>query len=315
MKPKLQIWLELETRCNLRCQFCYNYWRGAPQDEPSQIATARLLPALDTLLDAADCSSITISGGEPLLRRDLFAILEHIHERGIPMVLTTNGTLLTSERVRALMNAGISTFQIPFLSPDATVHDALSGAECFRKTLRALIALKEAAANVLVVFVATRSNLRHFAGVMEVCAALGINEVIFNRFVPSGLGQKNREALGVPTEDELYEVLIDANRFAESKEMRIHLGVPIRSLSAGPGTLTRVTTTSCPVGLGQSRWTIGPDGNVRRCNDSEHAIGNLLSGAATMLLNERRSEMPALSNMDGFQPCRILNNKSLVQLR
>src|SRR5437899_10033234 len=90
MKPKIQIWLELETRCNLRCQFCYNYWRGEPFEEPMQIPVPALLPALDVLLDGVDCSSITISGGEPLLRKDLFAILDHVHKCSITIVITMN---------------------------------------------------------------------------------------------------------------------------------------------------------------------------------------------------------------------------------
>jgi MoaA/NifB/PqqE/SkfB family radical SAM enzyme len=136
----------------------------------------------------------------------------------------------------------------------------------FRNTLSALIGLKEAGANTLAVFVVTKRNLDGFVRVLEVCSALGLKEVIFNRFVPAGLGLKNRDVIGVPSDSELCEALILANRFAISRDMRIYLGVPIKSQPGFFDRLPAITPTSCPVGIGQSRWTVGPDGRVRRCN-------------------------------------------------
>ncbi len=244
MKPKIQLWLELETRCNLRCQFCYNYWRGGDVAGPPALNTGDLINALDVLFEDVDCTSIAISGGEPLLHQNLFLILRHMHLRGVPMILTTNGTLLTPDLIQDLMGTGIVTFQIPFLSADARTHDDLSGSACFDQTLRALLLLKQAGANVVPVFVATQRNLGDFTSVLEVSAAFGIEEVIFNRFVPAGFGLQNRARLGVPSDVALSSTLVVANRCAETLNMRIFLGVPVALNPDVSAQLTRVTTVS-----------------------------------------------------------------------
>src|ERR1044072_7152246 len=141
-KPRVQIWYELETRCNLHCKFCFNFWKDGVSRAPDKLSTVDTLRCLKRLFDVVDCEKLTISGGEPLLRDDLYEILGFIKGHGIPMILTTNSTLLDSRNISRLMGAGILTFQIPFHSTDKTLHDMLSGEECWSKTLNAFILLK-----------------------------------------------------------------------------------------------------------------------------------------------------------------------------
>src|SRR5918911_1229962 len=110
-RPRVEIWYELETRCNLHCKFCFNYWKEGEARAPRRLPTAETLEGLRRLLDAVDCEKLTVSGGEPLLREDLFDLLALVKSRGIPMVLTTNGLLLDAEMIDRLRGAGVVTFQ------------------------------------------------------------------------------------------------------------------------------------------------------------------------------------------------------------
>lgn len=310
-KPRVEIWYELETRCNLHCKFCFNYWKEGDTRAPRRLPTAETLEGLSRLFDAVICEKLTLSGGEPLLREDLFDLLALVKSRGIPMVLTTNGTLLDAEMIGRLMSAGVVTFQVPFHSADQARHDFLSGGECWRQTLQAFISLREAGAKTLAVFVATKLNLGDFCGVLEICAALGLREVIFNRFIPSGLGVRHREVIGVPEDGELLPVLFEANALAERLGLRIHLGVPVE-LSAGVRhALSRVTTASCPVREGQTRWTVDAECNLRRCNHSGRSVGNILNGGLNVLLAELATT-PA--ETDKIQCCQFLEPVRLYQI-
>jgi len=183
-KPKIEIWLELETRCNLNCKFCFNFWKDGHSKAPMKLSTQDTLKGLEKLFGVVECEKISISGGEPLLREDIFEILRFIQSYEIPMILTTNGIGLDTTLIARFMEAGISTFQIPFHSANQKTHNFLSGVDCWKDTLEVFVLLKENAATLIPVFVATSLNLNHLIGVMELCNILDINEIIFNRFVP-----------------------------------------------------------------------------------------------------------------------------------
>lgn len=314
-KPKVEIWYELETRCNLHCKFCFNYWKDGIQQSPRRLSTGDSLECLRRLFDAVECEKMSISGGEPLLREDLYDILAFIKGHDIPMVLTTNSTLLNPQNILRLMDSGILTFQVPFHSANQALHDKLSGAECWRDTLKAFISLRENGANVIAVFVATRLNLKEFGGVLEVCGALGIEEIIFNRFVPSGLGLKNRHLIGVPDDTEIIPVLIEANQLARNLNLQIHLGVPVDISPELRGQLDHISTASCPVAFGQTRWTLDAEGNIRRCNHSAAAIGNLLNGGADNLLKEINNSSYNQKKDEEIQPCQFIETNRLVQIQ
>src|SRR3989442_451175 len=70
-------------------------------------------------------------------------------------------------------------------------------------------------------------NLPGFPGVVAAWDSLGLVEVVFNRFVPSGLGSIYRETIGVPSDEELLPVLTEGDRQAARYGIAIQLGVPI----------------------------------------------------------------------------------------
>jgi MoaA/NifB/PqqE/SkfB family radical SAM enzyme len=313
-KPTVQIWYELETRCNLHCKFCFNFWKDGSSKAPNKLDRSKTIKVLEVLFSLVCCEKITISGGEPLLREDLFAILRFIKAHNTPTVLTTNSTLLDRRNITKLRLSGIGTFQVPLHSICEEMHDMLSGAECWKRTLHALIMLKESGANVVVVFVATQINLPHFLDVMEVCSLLGINEIIFNRFIPSGSGIKNRQLIGVPTDNEIIAVLLEGNEKARQLGSRIHLGVPVQIPSDLRNALDRISLASCPVSTGQTRWTIDVAGNVRRCNHSGASVANLLSGDTKQWISEINAGSQTSSPEGMIQSCGILKS-DLVQIQ
>lgn len=304
-RPEIEIWFEAETRCNLACKFCFNYWKDGNSSAPKRITGEKTLEALALVFQEFTCSKMTISGGEPLLREDLLDIVRFCSCRGASVVLASNGTLLTPERIGSLTGAGVATFEISVHSVDARTHDDLSGKACWEEAIAAIFQLRAAGANVVPVFVATHRNVAHFPVVVKMLCRIGIRHFIFNRFVPTGLGLLHRDYLGVPDAPELIRCLVDADELAQACGATIHLGNPIELTPRDRERLSSVRFTSCPVTAGQKRWTLDVAGNLRRCNQSGISIGNVFSGGIELVKRELCQAEP--HNTAQTRPCKILH--------
>ncbi len=118
--------LVVNYTCNLACSFC-RAWHsadGAREGEP--ISRQDLDLALDDLAHLG-CLGVGITGGEPLLRKDLGEIVEGIHRRGMLAHVNTNGTLLDGARARELISCGVDSFNVSVDSAHPDSHDALRG--------------------------------------------------------------------------------------------------------------------------------------------------------------------------------------------
>ena len=131
MKPQAEapflIALNLTQRCNLACAHCYldaETLRGGSADE---LRTEEVQDLLDQVAVRGAGTMVVLTGGEPLARRDLEAIVAHGADRDLAMVVGSNGTLLTKRRVRSLRDAGALGMGISVDSLDADYHDDFRG--------------------------------------------------------------------------------------------------------------------------------------------------------------------------------------------
>ncbi len=116
----LGVQLDLTYRCNERCIHCY-----LDHDDHGEMSTAEIKDVLDQMAGAG-VFFLTLSGGEILMRRDFFEILEHARARTFCIKLKTNGVLIRrkeAERIRAL---GVESVQISVYSHRPEVHDAIT---------------------------------------------------------------------------------------------------------------------------------------------------------------------------------------------
>src|SRR4030042_869324 len=132
-RPRIQsLIFEVTQRCNHACLHCYNVWHGAdgaPSDYPrGELDTERTLALLGKALDETACSHVTPTGGEPLLRGDLNAILDYLRGRNLPVTIISNGRLLGEAAAGDCLDRGVGLFGLPLLCPQRGGHDPLSGA-------------------------------------------------------------------------------------------------------------------------------------------------------------------------------------------
>lgn len=171
----------LTHRCNLSCAMC-----GV-----GHLPTADGAAELDTdgwraVFDAAGrlrTRIVSISGGEVLLRADLYDLIAHARSRGMAVHVCTNATLIDASVAGALRDAGAHTVSLSLDGHDAASHDALRGGGSFDATVRGIRALRECAPGVRlgVNVLLSRRNHREAPAVVELAESLGAHQV---RFMP-----------------------------------------------------------------------------------------------------------------------------------
>ncbi len=179
----------LTDRCNLRCAFCYAGCEAAPSDGADPMTTRQVKRVLGRIRHQARVPSVSFTGGEPTLRRDLPELVRHAAGTlGMRVNLISNGTLITARLAQALAAAGLASAQVSIEAPDAGLHDAITGvAGSFERSAAAVDHLRSAGVTVHANTTLNRRNL----GVAVRMAAfsrevLGCDRFSMNMVIPAG---------------------------------------------------------------------------------------------------------------------------------
>jgi len=266
---------EITQRCNHECLHCYNPWKCRPAYPLGELTTDETLAMLAKMLDETKASLVSISGGEPMLRPDVYEVVDFLVERGATINLITNGSLLDEAAVGRLAPDKISIFELPLLSVERKIHDTLSGREgAFDRVTLAVADLKAAGQMVVCVFVATKLNLPTWRETAELAVALGADGIMFNRFNPGGRGAENVERLQASPED-LTAALDTAEEISAEYDFPISCSIAMPPCLFDTDKYERLTFGFCAAGTERAYYTLDPMGNVRPCNHSPTVLGNI----------------------------------------
>lgn len=119
--------LNLTRRCNLACAHCYLDAGARAATDPEELGTDEVRALIDDIAALGGETMVVLTGGEPLLRRDIEPIAAHAAGLGLMVVVGTNGMALTRWRVATLQGAGVAGVGISVDSLDPERHDAFRG--------------------------------------------------------------------------------------------------------------------------------------------------------------------------------------------
>jgi radical SAM protein with 4Fe4S-binding SPASM domain len=169
--------IELTHRCNLACVHCYVNLPAADRAaQRREMSAAQIRRVVDELVELGTLS-LTLTGGEPLLRPDFAEIYSDIHDRGILVTVYTNATLIT-ERILSLFEArppaGVDITQYGF---SAATYDAVTdaGDGQYARFRRGLERLRAAGVKVSLKTIAMRKNAAEVPAIREFARALGVD--------------------------------------------------------------------------------------------------------------------------------------------
>jgi heme b synthase len=183
---RLLAW-ETTRRCNLSCVHC----RAGAKDEyyPDELTTAEGEAFLKDLRSMGQ-PVVILTGGEPLLRDDIFHLARFGSDLGLRMVMAVNGTLLTPEIAVRLKEVGIQRLSISLDGPDRASHDAFRGQEgAYEGALRGMQAAREAGLEFQINTTVTRTNLPDIPAIQELAVQLGAVAHHIFLLVPTGRGR------------------------------------------------------------------------------------------------------------------------------
>jgi radical SAM protein with 4Fe4S-binding SPASM domain len=182
--------INLTRRCNLHCPHCY-LDAGARRDgSRNELSTAEVQGLLDEVVGRSNETMVVLTGGEPLLRKDLEDIIAFGAERGLAMVVGTNGTALTDRRVRSLKQAGALGAGISVDSLDEHYHDQFRGlAGSWQKTLAGIEACRRHALSFQIHFSITDANAHELPAMIDFARACGARVLNIFFLVCTGRGE------------------------------------------------------------------------------------------------------------------------------
>jgi len=172
--------------CNLKCVHCYN--DSGIGKSFNDITTDKAKAVLDDLADYG-VPSVLFSGGEPLMRHDLFELIPYAASKGLRTVISTNGTLITADTAKKIKDYGVSYVGIS-LDGIGPINDKFRGVDgAFDKAVTGIRNCMAANVRVGLRLTLTKRNVQDLESLFDFFEAEGIERACFYHLVPSGRGQ------------------------------------------------------------------------------------------------------------------------------
>ncbi|MBI5441035.1 MAG: radical SAM protein [Deltaproteobacteria bacterium] len=301
----------LTERCNLACTHCYQ--TGAASAE---LTLAELLAVADEVAEAVDAwgelcdapmaPAFHLTGGEPLLRPELFDLLAALNAGGFAAWLLTNGTLVDQRAADRLAETCLAGAQVSLEGPEE-VHDRIRGRGSFEAAIRGVGRLLASGVRVDLNVTLSRLNAPHVHELVAIARATGVQRIGFSRLVPWGRGSELEAQMLDPAElREVYRTLASAG----TDGLAISTRDPLTSAEEAHR-LGDVPVGGCAAGL----WgvTLMPDGTLYPCRRLPLPIGNLRTDSLREVwansevlqrLRDKTSYTGACGRCDRWADCR-----------
>ncbi len=184
-KKPVVVW-NTTRRCNLHCVHCYT--ESKDKAYPNELSHQEGLALIDQLADFG-VPVMMLSGGEPLYRPDVLELACYAAGRGVRVVLSTNGSLITSEMAQEIKRAGVSYVGVS-LDGIGPVHDRFRGVKgTFQRSLEGIRHCQEAGVKVGLRFTITRYNYHQVEDIFQLVEEQGIQRLCFYHLVYVGRGK------------------------------------------------------------------------------------------------------------------------------
>lgn len=269
-------------RCNLKCRHCYSRSEVLPDDPSPEVRmdVARRLAG-------AHVFEVGLGGGEPLMVKAVYDVVEVLSGVGTYVNVTTNGYFVNEANAARLQAAGLGRLYVSFDGMDPETHDGVRGAGAFERALMAVQVAHDAGLDVALSAVLGKHNIHTIERYVTFAADNGVGTVQFKKFRPVGNGSAHmRDYLLSPAEGlDLWERI---------NALPTQPGVKVQYFDEE---FAKLSGESCP--CGRSSLTVRPNGDLGPCPYAPLTIGNLLTDD----LRQIWTEHPALLRMRSQETC------------
>jgi radical SAM protein with 4Fe4S-binding SPASM domain len=266
--PLVLSW-NVTLKCNLKCSHCYiNAKESRLPDELSTDAAKMLIHQITEVSRPL----LILSGGEPLLREDIYEIIRYGADRGLRMGMGSNGMLIDDEVTKRLEDAGMGTVAVSLDSSVPERHDEFRGVKgCWEHAVDAIKSLKKSRIQVQVNSTVTPQNYDEVDDVMALAESLGVENFHLFFLVPTGRGTDIEDITPRMYEDMITSTLAKTTKY---------------KLNVKPSCAPQFMRVAKEQGVDMSRWVRGcmaglyycriyPSGEVTPCPYMPLNLGNV----------------------------------------
>ena len=214
---RLLFW-ETTTGCNLECIHCRRL-EVAAEMARLDLSTEHARDMIASLPETGR-PILVFSGGEPLMRRDLFELAAYANSLDIPIALATNGTMITEPLARQIKEVGVRRVSISFDGPDAPTHDVFRGKGAFDASINGFNALRRQGMSMQINTTIAKHNYHKLDDTYRLAMDLGADALHIFMLVPVGCGASLDEAVMIGPDE--YEKALNWI-YDRSLEGKIHL--------------------------------------------------------------------------------------------
>ena len=297
-KP-IPLWLlaELTYACPLQCPYCSN-----PLDfhrHKHELITEEWLDVLRQAR-ALGAAQLGLSGGEPLVRRDLEALIRGARELGYYTNLITSGVGMDAARIRAFKEAGLDHIQVSFQASSEVLNDFVGGTRSFQHKLEMARQVKAHGYPMVLCVVIHRLNIDQMSQILDMAARLNADFVELANTQYYGWALHNRDRL-LPTREQLQRAEAVAHDYQARFKGRMKILYVVPDYYED-------RPKACMNGWGNIFLTVAPDGTALPCQAARQLPGIEFPNVRDADLRWIWNDSPAFNRFRGFdwmkEPCR-----------
>ena len=279
--PRIISW-NITLRCPLKCAHCYV--DAGEREAEGVLSTEEAFGVIDQICETGK-PVVVLSGGEPLMREDIFAIARYGTDKGLRMVMGTSGYLLDQAMAKKLHEAGIKTVAISIDSADPAIHDAFRGKDgVWERAVQAIHFCHDEEIGVQINMSVMQSALSDVREVLEVGTALGIRDYqLFSRFRQGGPGRSNPGSAG-DYEELIRQIMIKYEN--SDLQIRPTCAPQFRRIADDLGIQNPTWGRGCIAGISYCR--IYANGDVTPCPYLPVSAGNVRTASFAEIWNNSR---------------------------
>lgn len=240
--------VEVTYRCNLSCKHCYIPYSYRFKNELSKEKIFQLIEELSQLGGLY----LTISGGEPFLRKDIFELISFAKQKNFYVVVFTNGSLINEDTVKKLVLSKVDRIEISIYG-DKDVHNKFVGSDVFDKVISSIKLLKKHKIDVCLKTVLTKENINSYGFLKNLARNLDV--VLKTDFVVLVKLNYDDSTLNLLLQDKDIKSLLKKERIVVKKMYNVG------------------NNFFCSAGI--NVVSVSPEGNVYPCVGFSYLLGNI----------------------------------------
>lgn len=282
-KP-FSIMFELTYRCNFKCLHCYI---SGSHEEKKELSTKQIFSILDEL-NEMEVFIIGFTGGEPLIREDIFEILDYASKSGFKYVLLTNGYLIDEKVAKKIKKVNVDKVDITFNAMDPEIFDGITQVKgSFKRVKKAIEILKEKGIQVEIKSTCMRINKDEIIKASKFARSLDILYRIDGEILPC------RDSC--TTWVDKYSISVEEY---ENLRRKVHREMFEGNRPEAKTPRRRDRMFNC--GVGQTAFSINPYGRMNFCLEIDYPRCNILSKSAKNCWEKIKKEVDKLNNIEDF---------------